>query len=172
MFDIVLVVAAGLATLLAATWYYQSFKQPTTPTPREPSKALKVLQPSCRTCEHWDHDYGQQLMQKHRPFANASEHISPAQMGVPVRAFRDNPRYLEVRAELDKALDDNAPDAKVRELQAELANLNPQVIDEDELDVDPNLERLQWAAFGCCMHHREIRADIDVCDTYTERGVS
>ncbi len=123
----------------------------------------------CEDCANWNLEHGQRLMQKHQPFALAAQHVSPSQMGVPVRAFRSNPEYERVRAALDKALDEGAPDHELRALQAELEVLNPQVVDVDAVKVDPRVEVLTWEDFGACLQHREIRARNDQCDRFVSK---
>lgn len=164
----ILGMAIGVATAILLVIYITTTRSRLLDVPASAKVGLPVVREvrECVMCRHWDLEYGQDLMRKHVPFAQAAEHVSPAQMAVPTRAFIPNPRYEEVRAELDRALDEGAPDARLRELQAELALLNPQILDEEQVNVDPSLERLRWSDFGCCMHHRELRAKGDTCEAF------
>lgn len=128
-----------------------------------PRKLPVLAEPAaatCSTCKSFDLPGGQRLLTSNPAFKAAAEWVPPWRMGRALKT-KPNPEYVALVAERDAA----EGEARVA-LDKRIEAIPPEIpFDEDE-QVEPSLLRLDWAQFGACSVHSEIRAGSDTCPSW------
>ena len=133
-------------------------------------KRLLVVQDApaatCSECKSFDLVGGQKLLSSNPAFRAAAEWVPPWRMGRALKT-RPNPEYATLEAERDAA------EGEARAALDKRLEVTPREVpfDDDE-QVEPGLLHLDWAQFGACLTHSEIRASSDRCDKFKARGTA
>ncbi len=117
--------------------------------------------PGCEGCRFFSLEGGQTLMRNAPAFAAASEHIPPWMMGQP-RKVKPNPEYDALEAEMQAAGRDGKFELQ-RELHTKLLEMNPGELLPPAAYTEEPMLKLEWASFGACGRHQELRAKSDTC---------
>ncbi len=123
--------------------------------------------PTCEGCRFFSLKGGQTLMRSHPAFASAAEIIPPWQMSQP-RKVEPNPEYDKLEEEMNAA-GMNGEHELQRRLHDELLTMNPGELLPPESYTEESMLKLQWADFGACGQHQELRARTDSCDKYAKK---
>lgn len=121
---------------------------------------------TCGECKSFDLAGGQKILSSNPAFRAAAEWVPPWRMGRALK-MKPNPEYAALEAERDAA------EGEARALLDKRLEVTPrEVAFDEEEQVEPELLHLDWAQFGACKTHSEIRAASDCCDKFKARGAS
>jgi hypothetical protein len=140
--------------------------------PRPAAKRLPVVQAApaaggtCAECKSFDLAGGQKILSSNPAFRAAAEWVPPWRMGRALKT-KANPEYTALEAERDAA------EGEARAALDKRLEVTPREVPFDEEEqVEPELLHLDWAQFGACKTHSEIRAASDCCDKFKAKGAA